>query len=89
MAATIPGIMAAIFPTAQPQVVTNNCPAWDVLPPGPPLTAAQRATVITALLAGTITTEASALALIATAATGGVTQKQVWDIMRCNPATLG
>jgi len=85
MATTIPAIMAALKTTA----AVNNCVAWDILPPGAPLTAASRATVITALLGGTITTEASALALIATAATGGVTQKQVWDIMECNPATVG
>ena len=85
MATTIPAIMAALRTSS----TINNCVAWDVIPPGPPLTAASRATVITALLAGTITTEASALALIATAATGGVTQKQVWDIMECNPATAG
>jgi hypothetical protein len=42
-----------------------------------PLTAAQRATVCTALNAGTVVTLADVLALIATAATGGVTQQQV------------
>jgi hypothetical protein len=88
MATTIPAIMAAL----KTGTAINNCTAWDVVPPNymaQPLTAAGRATVITALLGGTITTEASALALIATAATGGVTQKQVWDIMQCNPATVG
>jgi hypothetical protein len=85
MATTIPAIMALLKTSA----AVNNCLAWDKFPPFPPLTAAQRATVITALLGGTITTEADALALIATAATGGVSQKQVWDIMETNPATVG
>ncbi len=85
MATTIPAVMAQLVATA----ATNNCAAWDNLPPSPPLTAAQRATVITAILAGTVASEANALTLIATAATGGVTQKQVWDIMRVNPPTVG
>ena len=85
MATTIPAIMAALNTSA----AINHCKDWDQLPPGPPLTAASRATVIVALLAGSITTEASATTLIATAATGGVTQKQVWDVLECNPATVG
>jgi hypothetical protein len=85
MATTIPAILALLKGPA----VVNNCLAWDKVPPGPPLTAAQRATVVTALLGGTVANETDALALVATAATGGVSQKQVWDIMECNPATLG
>jgi len=85
MATTIPAILAAL----QTPAAINNCAAWNAFPPSPVMTAAQRATVVTALLAGTITTEASALALIATAATGGISQKSVWDLMVLNPATLG
>jgi hypothetical protein len=41
----------------------NNCKAWDSMPPAS-LTAAQRATAITAILGGTVATEADALALM-------------------------
>jgi hypothetical protein len=58
-------------------------------PPPPPLTAAQRATVVTALLAGSVTVLVDVLALIATAATGGVTQQQVYRVIAFNDATLG
>lgn len=85
MATTIPACMLLLNATA----AVNNCHAWDALPPRPALTAAQRATVITAILGGTVATEADALALIATAATGGVSQKQVWDLMTLNAATVG
>jgi hypothetical protein len=85
MATTIPAVMTLLKASG----IVNKCVAWDTVPPMPPLTAAQRATVITAILGGTVATEADALALIATAATGGVTQKQVWDIMEVNPATVG
>jgi hypothetical protein len=84
MATTIPAVMALLKTSA----ATNKCLVWDNFPPTP-VTAAQRTAVITAILAGTVVTEADALALIATAATGGVTQKQVWDIMETNPATVG
>lgn len=85
MATTIPACMALL----QTSTAVNNCIAWTALPAVPKLTAAQRATVITAILGGTVATEADALALIATAATGGVSQKQVWDLMSNNAATLG
>ena len=65
MATTIPAIAALLTSANQ----TNNLKAWDMLPLGPPMKAATRATVITALLGGTIASEADALALIATAAT--------------------
>ena len=85
MATTIPACMALL----NVGTAVNNCHAWDALPPKPAISAASRATVITAILAGTVATEADVLALIATAATGGVTQKQVWDLMTLNAATVG
>lgn len=64
--------------------------AWDSLPPPAPLTAAQRATAMSAVLAGTVATYADVLALVASAATGGISQAQIWNLM-VNPgrATLG
>jgi len=85
MATTIPAVLALL----QTSAAINKCAAWNNLPPFV-TSAANRATVITAILGGTVATEADALALIATAASGiPGGQKAVWDIMVCNPATNG
>lgn len=84
MATTFPAIVALLKSSS----AVNNCKAWDAFPPAP-ITAAQRATAVTALNGGTITTEADALALVATAAVAPVTQKQIWDLLTINPAVNG
>jgi len=62
---------------------------WDVLPPTP-MTAAQRTAAVTAINAGTIVTQADALALVASAAAAPVTQKQIYDlIFTGNAPTVG
>lgn len=84
MATTIPAVMALLrTPTA-----INNCPAWELLPIKP-ITVAQRATAITAILGGTVTTEADCLALVATAAVAGVSEKQIYELMSHNAGTVG
>jgi len=75
MATTFPAVLALLKSAS----ATNQCALWDTLPPTP-MTAAQRATAVTAINGGTVATEADALALIATAASG-VSQKQVWDLL--------
>jgi len=84
MATTIPAVMAFLKGAA----VINNCPAWELLPPKP-ITAAQRATAITAINGGTVASEADALALIATAAVAGVSEKQIYELMSHNAGTVG
>lgn len=75
MATTFPAVLALLGGSA----AVNKCALWDNVPPQP-MTAAQRATAVTAINGGTVATEADALALIATAASG-VSQKQVWDLL--------
>jgi hypothetical protein len=76
--------------TAESFTGRRGIAGWDAAPPPAPLTAAQRTTVCTAINGGTVTTLADVLALIATAATGGVTQQQVWRIIAgYGDATLG
>jgi hypothetical protein len=84
MATTIPAVMALLTAAGH----ANNCVAWNALPPIP-LTATQRTAACTAINGGTVVTEADALALIVTAAVAPVTQKQIWDLMVTNPATVG
>jgi hypothetical protein len=86
MATTIPACIALL--TDSSLFGRAGFSWWDALPPAP-TTSAQRATIITAILAGTVATKADVLALIATAATGGVSQQQVYSIMVNNPATVG
>jgi hypothetical protein len=63
--------------------------AWDVLPPVP-MTATQRTAAVTAILGGTVATQADVLALIVTAAVAPVTQKQIYDlIFSGNVPTVG
>ena len=84
MATTIPAVMALI----QTSTRMNNCNAWNAVAPVP-MTATQRTAVDTAINAGTVSVEADALALIATAAVAPITQKQVWDMMLCMTASVG
>jgi len=63
MATTVPALAALL----QSATSTNGGAAWSKVPPVP-LTAGQRTNVSSAINGGTITTEADALALLATAA---------------------
>jgi hypothetical protein len=64
---------------------------WDTMPPPPPITAANRASVITSLLAGTVATPADVVGLLQTAAAAGsCTQQQVWRVLtNGNDTTAG
>lgn len=87
MATTLPAIMAAVNAdvTAASDVLgigRRGYAAYDLTdPPAIPLTAAQRATAVTAINGGTITDLASVTALIATATSGAVTSKHAWRII--------
>lgn len=70
MATTIPALGALLGREAP----------WDLLPPIA-MTAAQRTAAVTAINAGTIVTQADALALVVTAAVAPVTQKQIYDLI--------
>src|SRR6266576_2509617 len=63
MATTISAVLAALSTTT----TANNCSAWNSIRV-PPLTAGQHTNAMVVLNAGTVTTEASALSLIASAA---------------------
>jgi hypothetical protein len=95
MATTVAAVMTIINAdtsamTAESFTGRRGIAAWDAAPPPAPLTAAQRTTVCTAINGGTVVTLADVLALIATAATGGATQQQIWRIIGgFNDATLG
>lgn len=86
MATTIPACMLLLASSSG--TGRNGIAGWDAVPPVT-TTAAQRTAIVTAILAGTVVTQADVLALIATAAVAPVTQQMVYSVMTQNPATAG
>lgn len=85
MATTLPAMIAVINadPLATYDAIgRRGYAAWDSTPPPDiPLTAAQRASAVTTLLAGTITDPQSVTDLVNSCVSGATTAKHVWRIV--------